>query len=190
MLKAKILKVLKESDQAPTLAEVVEKVSFANINPTTVYRILVDFEKAGVVLKFSTVTPRYALTELGGRIEAELKDFDDWGQKRWEEIPWRKQELIHLMLKLGVIEEKRGMVKMITLGCGYSEEIDMKIVPCPVCSNLIPVQGQSSRDQVRCQECGTELAKANLKNNTTQIAATLGAFLVGISLVALGSMQM
>jgi hypothetical protein len=45
-------------------------------------------------------------------------------------------------------------------------------------------EGQSSRDHIICQECGTELTKGNLVNNTTLFATSLVAFLIGTSLLA------
>jgi predicted transcriptional regulator len=122
MLEAEILEALYELKKPSGLAEIVKKLPWVNITHETVRRYLLEFAKHGLV-KIVEVNgvPTYELTAHGfNMVTYIIKHMDEFGNVRWEEIAYNAylSELINLALKLRIIEIKRGLLSIVTKGCG------------------------------------------------------------------------
>jgi len=121
MLKAEILKKLRELGRPSSLAEILRRLPWANIAHETVRRYLWEFAEHNLVqiIEVNGV-PYYRLTNHGFyMVDYVIKHLEDFGRVKWEEIVHNTylSELVHLALELGVIEEKHCLISIVTKGC-------------------------------------------------------------------------
>jgi predicted transcriptional regulator len=159
MLKAEILKVLRKLGRA-TLSEIVRGLPW-QIHPEIVRRYLSEFASNDLVLIVSSSpTTTYELTGKGKRaVDSVINLVESLGRAKWEELvtdPYA-EELVDLLLSLGVLEEKRGLISIITTGCG--ELPSGKAITCILCPNghLMEVWKPMMPERISCPHCGERL---------------------------------
>jgi len=115
------------------------------IHPETVRRFLLECEGHHLVSKaYFDATPVYELTKKGTQMVAlVIEHVEQFGRVKWEEVASTPDimELVNLALRLGILEEKRGLLSIITTGC---EELPTYYVVAGVIGphgNFIPLAG-------------------------------------------------
>ena len=161
MLKAEILKTLKEEGRA-TLSEIVEKLRWQGIHPEVVRRYLLEFKEAGLVYVLSTDkgTPIYRLTKKGeDLVTLVIYHVEEFGKAGWNDFatdPYL-EELAEIAIRLGIIEEKRGLLNIITTGCG--ELPSGRAVSGILCPNdhFVEIDSSAMPENITCPYCGERL---------------------------------
>jgi predicted transcriptional regulator len=126
MLKAEILKALKRMGGG-SLADIVKALPWVNIHPETVRRYLLEFASAGLVYieSHDRGQPIYRLTGKGSGVVDHLIDpLLEFGQLKRHEIAVNDYiaDLVDLSIRLGIVEEKHCLLRIITTGCGELQE--------------------------------------------------------------------
>jgi predicted transcriptional regulator len=160
VLKAEILKTLRRLSRA-TLSGIMKGLPWQGIHPEIVRRYLLEFSSAGLVRVLNSEEgPVYELTKKGLNLVCFVISYIEvYGKVPRDDFASTPHlmELVHLSLKLGIIEEKRGLLSIMTTGCG--ELPTGRAVAGIICPNnhFIDVTGSTTPEYVVCPQCGERL---------------------------------
>jgi hypothetical protein len=169
MLKAEVLKLLKNLGKPADLATIVRELPWAGIHPETVRRILLDFEAQKLVAKTMDVNgPVYSLTRIGLEMYTLITHVETYHRTKPEELyksgftPY----IVDLALQTNIIQQKHGQITRVTTGC-----IDLPagtIINGVLCPNdhYITVEGKPLT--LKCPVCGIQLQYLEGKYVATQ----------------------
>jgi DNA-binding transcriptional ArsR family regulator len=161
MLKAEILKTLRRLGRA-TLSEIVKELPWQGIHSESVRRYLLEFKEAGLVyvLNADTGMPIYRLTKKGeDLVTFVISHVEEYGKVGWDHFASNPylEELAEIAIELGIIEEKHGLLSIITTGCG--ELPSGRAVSGILCPNdhFVEVDGSTMPENITCPYCGERL---------------------------------